>query len=416
MLLLLPLGSWAQGKKEVTLGYMDRYDSLPKLSFEKITAQQYEKYAEQKYLSHPKIKESKSHWFVPTQLGPIQLQKYQANRKTSFKGVQYLGYLPQLHMYVAESTHTAEHIGFSDLFLIDRRNAYQYALVSIGDDAVEIPIPSPKGNYIVYYYNEVYAKNSSFIGLLEVNPDKPPATRLSEKMSSQTKDWAVENIKWITENSFMVKAYTLNSNRIKDYHYYLSKIGEQSPNQQSKGPFFGQTHTGCDWTYYSPFADRSYVLALQSCTTSQSQEKSHTLYFGQTQNQQEHLFWKEPISIQYNAEVKTTDFNGDGHQDLLIFSGTGARGSNEYYHLYIADPKNKKLTKIKGFENISNPSYNAKHRVIVGYGYADKNYYSLYRISKTHNIIPIGKAFEDNFESNAQLLDQKIKQHLNLRP
>ncbi len=408
---LLPLLSWAQIKKEINVGYAANFDSLPKLNFSQITAEAYESHKQPQALVHPTIKQHNNNWLIPTRLGAIHFQKYKANSKADFKGVQYLGYLSKLKMHVAESFHTAEHIGFSDLFLIDSLNAYRYDIVSIGDGAVAVPVPSPKGSYLAYHYNEVYAKNSCFIGLLKVNGRQNPKSRLVEKMSFQTKDWAVEQLKWRDDNTLLVKGYTLNNNREKVYHYYLTTINAQAQLPKAS-PIFGVADPGCHWKYVYPFANKNYVVALKSCLDSVSQTKKQNLYFGKKKGQQDQVFWKESMNTTAEIETKTMDFNGDHHPDLLVFSGTGARGSNEYYHLYLAEPKNKTLTKVKGFEQIPNPSYMAKYQVIVAYSYAGKNYYSIYKINKNHAIVPIGKAFEDNFEGDAQQLEQKIKQLL----
>lgn len=227
LLFLLPLSAFTQNKKEHSIGYVDAYEKLPKISFEKVTATQYEKYVDQQYLTQPKIQQSKNQLLVPTKSGQLKFKKYNAEEQAAFKGVQYMGYFPKLKMHVLTSHHTAEHIGFSDLFLIDSLNAYRYAIVSIGDGAVETPIPSIHASHMVYYYNEVYDKNSCFIGLLKVNQRKQPRSLFTEQMSFSTKDWAVENIRWITDNSFIVKAYVVNIKdqvRTKAYSYYLAKI------------------------------------------------------------------------------------------------------------------------------------------------------------------------------------------------
>ena len=224
---LSALGAFAQQPKSVTLGYADTFEKLPKIAFEKITATDYEKYHDEQSLTHPQFKETKTQLLIPTKAGQVKLKKYKADDKAAFKGIAYKGYLPQLKMHVLTSYHTAEHIGFGDLFLIDSLTAYQYAIVSVGDDAVEIPIASPNGRALVYYYNEVYAKNSCFIGVLKVNSTQQPNTLLAEKMSFATKDWAVENIRWIDDRSFVVKTYTTKINgpqRAKDYNYFLAKI------------------------------------------------------------------------------------------------------------------------------------------------------------------------------------------------
>ncbi len=175
---------------------------------------------------------------------------------------------------------------------------------------------------------------------------------------------------------------------------------------------FDEPKVDCDWKYEYPFSDHTYVLAIQRCLNSQDQEKNSTIYFGRDRGQTDQLFWKEKIAVQYPDQAKHEDFNGDGYKDVLIFKGTGARGSNELYYLYVANPKNKTLARIKGFETIANPSFHQKYKVIVGYGFAGQNYYSIYRISKNNTVYQLGKSFEDTFDGDQKELDQKIAQLL----
>ena len=67
--------------------------------------------------------------------------------------------------------------------------------------------------------------------------------------------------------------------------------------------------------------------------------------------------------------------------------------------------------KIQDFDDIVNPSYNKKHQVILSYSYAGANYYSVYKISN-YKVYQIGEAFEDDFDGDEDILDQKILQIL----
>ena len=93
---------------------------------------------------------------------------------------------------------------------------------------------------------------------------------------------------------------------------------------------------------------------------------------------------------------------------MLVFSSTGARGSNEFYYLYLVDPKTNTLTKVNDFEVIVNPVYDKEHNVIIAYGYAVTNSYTIYKISASNKVVQIGDSFTDDFESEPEELKLRI--------
>lgn len=163
-----------------------------------------------------------------------------------------------------------------------------------------------------------------------------------------------------------------------------------------------------DWKYFYPFNDRSYVLAIEESRSKQAEERVCTVRFFRQDSGSQTTLWEQDLAIQYGRETKQTDFNGDGFSDFLILKGTAARGSNELYYLFLADPKAKTLTRVKGFEDLPNASYNPKYQVVITYSFAGKNYYSIYRINKANQLIQVGNSFEDSFNSDENVLDTKI--------
>lgn len=169
-------------------------------------------------------------------------------------------------------------------------------------------------------------------------------------------------------------------------------------------------HSQNNWQYIYPFADKNYVLAIQYNSDAPLHEDNTTIYFCKKNGSIDVVYWKERLfttKIANNYEY--VDYNNDGIKDVVLFTGTGGRGGNSYYLLYLVDPKKHTLTKVKGFDNIANPSYDQKHKVIVGYGLSGENYYSLYRFDQTNKIYQIGKAFKDTDKLD---LDTKIKEIL----
>lgn len=215
----------AQIKKEIAVGYVETYDKLPKIVFTPSSVAEYDKYANTKYLVKPKLKTSKTHHIINSKGKQFNLKKYKDyGGEESYSGYGFLGYYPKLKMFALTENSTAEHLGFGNLVLIDSLTSYQYAIVSIGDGAVETPIPSPEGKYLIYYYNWPYEDNSCFIGLMKIGDRKNPQKVLTEKAGFDTKKWAVENIKWINDNTFLIKAFTVKPyNRQGDRFYQYFK-------------------------------------------------------------------------------------------------------------------------------------------------------------------------------------------------
>lgn len=181
--------------------------------------------------------------------------------------------------------------------------------------------------------------------------------------------------------------------------------------KQASAKITDQLDTICVSQKYHPFTDTNYVVTIKNCPELYSKLENNatiSLSKGKQILLNDSLF----IKIQ-NDFLNFKDFNGDGIKDILIFSETGGRGGNAFYYLYLVDAKNKKINRVKGFENVVNPDYDKKHQVIVAYGLSGTNNYSIYKISKDNRAYQIGKSFEDTFESDGDVLDKEIIKILN---
>jgi hypothetical protein len=230
-LFLFSIGlAYGQSGREQTVGYADRYDSLPQIRFQLAEKRLYEKAAPAPKMVFSNAAVEQDTLIVPTAKGTMKLKKYDDSPELAdgFRGWQYRGYFPLLKMHAIESHNVSENIGFSDLVLVDSITGDQYGIVSIGDAAVELPVHSPGGSFLAYFYNHVYERNSCFIGILEISDSRGrPGERISEMASFQTKDWAVEEIRWIDRSSLIVKAYTVKGQgalKEKQYAYYIASL------------------------------------------------------------------------------------------------------------------------------------------------------------------------------------------------
>ena len=230
-LFLFSIGlAYGQSGRELAVGYADRYDSLPHLRFQITEKQLYEKAAPAPKMIFTNAAVEGDTLIVHTADGRKTFKKYDDSPglHDGFRGWQYMGYFPILKMHAIVSHDVSENLGFSDLVLLDSITSDQYGIVSAGDAAVELPVHSPNGRFLAYYYNPVYERNSCFIGLIEIrDANSSHGARLAEKASFQTKDWAVEDLRWVDNNSFIVKAYTIIGRGVQEsrqYVYYQARL------------------------------------------------------------------------------------------------------------------------------------------------------------------------------------------------
>ncbi|GAA0884921.1 hypothetical protein GCM10009120_35190 [Sphingobacterium siyangense subsp. cladoniae] len=225
---------YSQSIPNLTVGYGDRYDILPKLVFNTATIEDYHKAFSSNHIVNKTPAVERKNLVIPTGKGKLKFKKYSfsADQGDGFRGWEYKGYLPQLKMHILVSDHVSESLGFSDLVLIDSTNGSQHTIASIGDAAVEIPIPSPNGYFLAYYYNQVYTSNSCFIGVLAVRKGKAPfRIKLSEYNSFETDNWAVEDIRWVDNTTIIIKAYTLkkiDNENSKQFAYYTARLRQEN--------------------------------------------------------------------------------------------------------------------------------------------------------------------------------------------
>jgi len=64
------------------------------------------------------------------------------------------------------------------------------------------------------------------------------------------------------------------------------------------------------------------------------------------------------------GELFSKDLNGDNFNDLLVSEGSGARGANVFYRLYIFDPIKENLIYIKNSTDYPNIDYNQSMKCI----------------------------------------------------
>lgn len=112
-------------------------------------------------------------------------------------------------------------------------------------------------------------------------------------------------------------------------------------------------------------------------------------------------------------KIHFKDFNNDGLKDLLVFIGTGAKGGNAFYNLYLFDPTASKLKFIKGSDFHPNLNYNKRMNCLDSFGLTAGSETVFLRI-KNDSIVPfagisIFPHSENNVILEKYIIDEKGK-------
>ncbi|WP_158976917.1 SH3 domain-containing protein [Cellulophaga sp. L1A9] len=218
-------------KPYISIGHIDKYNNLPKLEFEEITEDEFNKTFSIKPVEIKKIEKNDSHFTIKTKNQSFTFKIYKDYKENGgWSGSEYKGYYPEFGFYAVQNNFTSDYLGFGQLILIDSITDNIYDIISIGDGAVEKPISSPKNDYLIYYYNFIYGGDEScFIGLIKINEQKReiPKMYLTEYKSFNSKKWKIEEIKWSDNYTCIIKGYTKtyeNEKWVKHFKYYETKI------------------------------------------------------------------------------------------------------------------------------------------------------------------------------------------------
>lgn len=214
--------------KKVDIGYYEKYEKLPKLTFETTTEKDFLSLEQKKNIQSLKPEQNSNFFYVQTSSRKHKFKKYRDyGGAESWSGFVLLGYYPISKLFAIQENSTSDNLSFGQLFLLDSLNNYEYNIISFGDGAVELPIPSINNKYFVYFYNSVYEHKNCDIGVLKISDKSNPKNYLSEFASYNSKDFAIEKIVWKTDNSFFVKGYEEvyeNDKWVKKYKYYKTEF------------------------------------------------------------------------------------------------------------------------------------------------------------------------------------------------
>jgi len=107
-------------------------------------------------------------------------------------------------------------------------------------------------------------------------------------------------------------------------------------------------------------------------------EKNSILIINQKLNGKNSVLIKDSI-FSRAQKIEFRDFNGDKIKDILVQNISDAR-SNWTYNLYLYDTKTNNFKRVIGFEEIKNPIYNSKYKIIESHVNSGKNWMAFYKI------------------------------------
>ncbi len=101
----------AQSKKEITVGYLETYEKLPKIVFTLSSLAEYDKYLNTQYLTKTKLKASKTHHIIHTKEKQFKLKKYKDyGSEEGHSGYEFLGYYQKLKLFAVTENSNSERL------------------------------------------------------------------------------------------------------------------------------------------------------------------------------------------------------------------------------------------------------------------------------------------------------------------
>lgn len=151
----------------------------------------------------------------------------------------------------------------------------------------------------------------------------------------------------------------------------------------------------------SIYPNKSFQLTLITFDTSNEEdiENNSVFIFSKVINDKVVEIFRDSVYSKVQA-IEFHDFNGDKIKDILVQNISDAR-SNWTYNLYLMNNKKGSLKKIRGFNEIKNPLFDIKYKVIANYVNSGTNWTEFYKI-KGDSVINCGITIHDNTKKDIQ--------------
>ncbi len=213
----------------IEIGFYDNFEKLQKFDLKTATKQDFDQLKSNTTFLQTKIETDKKNFYLEIANKKVKFKKYDEDSTDDHNGSEYLGYSPNLDLFAIQNNSVADNLGFADIDLINKTNAFKYKIVSLGDWSGSIPLASPNNQFLVYFQNPEYESPTLSIAILKVNNQNNPKTFLKEYASCFVdNDFSIEEIRWKDDHNFVIKAYKSENDdagkEIKNYSYFSAKF------------------------------------------------------------------------------------------------------------------------------------------------------------------------------------------------
>ena len=214
--------------RTVQVAWPETFNSLPVLKIETIPEDAFPKTTSKSYLTQTNAESAGNYFYLKTDKKQYRyLTLKERNGDSGWCGNVLNAYYPDLGLYTISAYSSSEGLGFCNLFLLDKHNDWHYHLVSIGDDCVSLPLPSPDQQFLVYYYNWQYENNHSEIVVIRNDEKAKPEKRFIAYAYFNSKSFQIDRIVWHDAQQIIIRGFEEhleNERRTRRYAYYKAII------------------------------------------------------------------------------------------------------------------------------------------------------------------------------------------------
>ncbi|HLP10715.1 MAG TPA: hypothetical protein VK177_02225 [Flavobacteriales bacterium] len=203
-LFMLPVFAFAQKGIFIDTAQQDPYFLHPKdslaLKMDTISKKQFEIYLVKYKLTtdtnFSKIDHTDSSFTLKSD---AFTRTYYADYKHYYEVNTYLGFIPELNLYIVDYVSGHNEIQF--LNLVDAKTGKNYIVESPFDYGLGFPYLSPKANYLLSWVNNLYETNNSYLVVLKVKKYREQYV-LEKHAEILSTSFEINNVVWINDKRF----------------------------------------------------------------------------------------------------------------------------------------------------------------------------------------------------------------------
>jgi hypothetical protein len=185
--------------------YFSRSEDSLVLKFDTITLSEFSRYSNKyKYSSWPDtnkntLAKTDSSFTLETKTG---VRTFFSDYRYYTRTYDYIGFYPTLNLYLINYCSATSAIQL--LFLVDSNTGKHYNLESGFDNGFELPLVSPKSNFILNFANNMFEKNNSYFMILKIEKENNSYI-LKNYAELFTYDFEVVEAFWTNDKTFVMQ-------------------------------------------------------------------------------------------------------------------------------------------------------------------------------------------------------------------